>query len=168
MPSSKDFSDIVFPIFTITPEYKRIWDEFNVKYIETPSGIYILDNKNLKGKTLGERRLQMETGLRYTPRKAYYNITQLIKSKTKTYIDNTGCVITYKKTRMVPLKYFRVKDVVSTEEGCILLIKDVNFKVRTNCRMAYKTEYVGLLVLGTSYLLYEMSDVKKKDTRRKI
>jgi len=38
----KDFSDITFPIFTITPNYKRIWDEFNIKYIETESGIYIL------------------------------------------------------------------------------------------------------------------------------
>jgi hypothetical protein len=169
MPSSKDLSDINFPIFTITPTYKRIWDEFNVKYIETASGIYILDNMNLSGKTLGERRLHIKSGLRYIPRTAYYNITQLIKSKNKTYIDNTGCVFTYKKTRNVPLKYYKVMDVVNMdEEGCILLIKGINFKLRTNCREAYDIKYIGLLITDTGYILYDTSNIQKKDTTRKI
>jgi len=168
MPSNKDFSDINFPIFVITPTYKRIWDEYNIKYIKTESGTYILDNKNLEGKTLGERRLKIKTGLRYIPRKAYYSITQLIKSKTMTYIDNTGCVFTYKKTRMVPLKYFRVMDVVSMEEGCILSFKDINFKLRIGCNEAYDIKYIGLLIIDNGYILYETCEEKKPDTRRKI
>lgn len=164
----KNFSDINFPIFTITASYKRIWDEFNIKYIETESGIYVLDNKNLEGNTLGERRLKLKTGLRYIPRKAYYNITQLIKSNTKTYIDNTGCVFTYRKTRTVPLKYFRVMDVVSMVEGCILSFKNVNFKLRVSCREAYDIKYIGLLITDNGYILYETSEIKKKDTTRKI
>lgn len=164
----KDFSDINFPIFTITPTYKKIWDEFNIKYIQTESGTYILDNKNLEGNTLGERRLKIKTGLRYIPRKAYYSITQLIKSKTKTYIDNTGCVFTYKKTRIVPLKYFRVMDVVSTEKECILSFKNVNFKLRISCNEAYDIKYIGLLLTDNGYILYETSEIKKKDTTRKI
>ena len=168
MPSNRDFSDINFPIFAITPSYKRIWDDLNVTYIELDTGVYILDNKNLSGNTLGERRLKIQTGLRYVPRKAYYNITQLIKSKNKTYIDNTGCVFTYKKTRMVSLKYYKVMDVVSTEEGCTLLIKGINFKIRTNCRDAYSIKFVGLLETEMGYILYDTSDVKEKDTYRKI
>ena len=168
MPSNKTFADIEFPIFAITPSYKRIWDELNVKYIETESGTYMLDNMNLTGDTLGERRLKITTSLRYIPRKAYYNITQLIKSNNKTYIDNTGCVFTYKKTRMVPLKYYRVMDVVSTEEGCILLIKGINFKLRLNCNVAYDIKYIGLLTTPDGYILYETCEEKKKDTRRKI
>jgi len=168
MPLNKNFSDIEFPIFTLTPNYKRIWDEFNVKYIETPSGIYILDNMNLNGRTLGERRLKIKTGLRYSPRKVYYNIAQLIKSNNKTYIDNTGCVFTYRKTRMVPLKYFKVMDVISTEEGCTLLIKGINYKLRTNCREAYNIKYVGLLIVDNNYILYDVSNIPLKDTRRKI
>ena len=164
----KTFSDINFPIFTITPSYKRIWDDLNVKYIETESGIYILDNMNLKGDTLGERRLKIKTGLRYVPRKVYYNITQLIKSKTKTYIDNTGCVFTYRKTRTVPLRYYRVMDVVNTEEGCILTFKNVNFKLRTSCKEAYDIIYIGLLITDNGYIIYDTSEVKKKDTHRKI
>jgi len=164
----KTWSDINFPIFVITPNYKRIWDEFNVKYIETESGTYVLDNMNMTGDTLGERRLQIRNSLRYIPRKAYYNITQLIKSNNKTYIDNTGCVFTYKKTRMVPLKYYKVMDVVSTEEGCILLIKGINFRIRTHCREAYNINYVGLLIVANNYILYDTSEVKKKDTIRKI
>ena len=164
----KDFSDINFPVFTITASYIKIWDEFNIKYIQTQSGTYILDNKNLSGDTLGERRLKITTGLRYIPRKAYYNITQLIKSKTKTYIDNTGCVFTYKKTRTVPLKYYKVMDVVSTEEGCILSFKNVNFRLRTNCREAYEIIYIGLLITSMGYILYETCEEKKRDTTRKI
>jgi hypothetical protein len=168
MLSSKSLMDIEFPIFTITPSYKRIWDEFNITYIETESGTYILDNKNLEGNTLGERRLKIKTGLRYIPRKAYYNITQLIKSKTMTYIDNTGCVFTYRKTRNVPLRYYKVKDVVSTEEGCILSFKDINFKLRISCGEAYSFNYIGLLDTDMGYILYDTSDLKKRDTYRKI
>jgi len=168
MLSNRDFSDIEFPIFSITSSYKRIWDELNVKYIQTESGTYILDNMNLPGETLGERRLHIKTGLRYIPRKAYYNITQLIKSNNKTYIDSTGCVFTYKKTRMVPLKYYKVMDVVSTEEGCTLLIKGINFKIRMNCREAYNINYVGVLETDMGYILYDTSETKLKDTRRKI
>ena len=168
MPLFKSIFDIDFPIFAITKSYIKIWDELNVKYIKTPSGTYVLDNKNLSGNTLGERRVQLKTSLRYIPRKAYYNITQLIKSNNKTYIDNTGCVFTYKKTRMVPLKYYKVMDVVSTEEGCILLIKGINFKIRTSCRSAFTINYVGLLTTGKGFILYETSEVKKRDTVRKI
>ena len=168
MPSSKSLLDIEFPIFTITPTYKRIWEEFNITYIETESGTYMLDNKNLDGDTLGERRLRMTTSLRYIPRKAYYNITQLIKSKNKTYIDNTGSVFTYRKTRTVPLKYYKVMDVVSMEEGCILSFKGINFKLRISCMDAYDIKYIGLLVTEMGYILYETSEIKKKDTYRKI
>jgi len=164
----KSFSDIEFPIFTITASYKRIWDEFGVKYIETESGTYILDNKHMEGDTLGERRLRIKNGLRYTPRKVYYNITQLIKSNNKTYIDNTGSVFTYRKTRNVPLKYYRVMDVVHMDAGCILLIKNINFKLRVSCKDAYAIKYIGLLCTDTGYILYDTSDEKKKDTTRKI
>ena len=169
MPSNKKFSDIEFPVFTITNGNHKIWTEMNVTYIKTDSGTYVLDNKNMPGNNLGERRLQIKNSLRYIPRKAYYNITQLIKSNNKTYIDNTGCVFTYKKTRTVPLKYYKVKDVVHMdEEGCILLIKGVNFKLRTNCRDAYDINYVGLLIVDNNYILYDTSFEPKKDTIRKI
>lgn len=164
----KTFSDIEFPIFTITPTYKRIWDEFGVKYIETDSGTYILDNKNMKGDNLGERRLRIKNGSRYIPRKVYHSITQLIKSNNKTYIDNTGSVFTYRKTRNVPLRYYKVMDVVHREEGCILLIKNINFKLRVSCKDAYDIKYIGLLNTDTGYILYDTSDEKKKDTTRKI
>ena len=51
--------DIQFPIYSITRTYKRIWVEMNVTYIETESGIYVLDNKNVEGDSLGKRRLRI-------------------------------------------------------------------------------------------------------------
>jgi hypothetical protein len=160
--------DLVFPVYTLPKNYKRIWEEYNVLYIETDSGTYILDNKNISGNTLGERRLKLKSEGIFIPRKVYYTINQMIHSTYKSFIDTEGKLFTWKKSKRVPLKYYKVSKVLKDESSCIIHFKDINFPQRVNCRIAYAIQYAGILHTDFGYLLYEYCEGKKKDTYRKI
>lgn len=161
-------SDIKFPIYTLTPNYKKIWEEYNVLYIETPSGIYVLDNKNLPGDTLGRRRLKINTSDKYIPRRCYLTLSQMINGKDKWFIDSEGKHFKWTKSEYVKLKYHKVKKVHRSESYCILHLHDIIFPQKVNCRLAYAINYVGVLHSNDGYILYEYTDEKKKDTMRKI
>lgn len=161
-------SDIVFPVYSITDSYKRIWEDTNVTYIKTQSGKYVLDNRNIEGDTLGKRRLKINNSDLYKPRKSFYTLSQLIKSRHKTFIDSTGHVFSWKKTKNVPLKYHKVKEVYHDDEYCILHLKDIDFPQRIVCSMAYEIQYVGVLHTDEGYILYSFNSEFKKDTWRKI
>lgn len=163
--------DIQYPIYGISSKYKKIWNEFNVLYIKTESGTYILDNKNVPGNTLGIRRLNIknnETSL-YIPRKICHNLEQLLHSKYKHFIDNSGTCFTYKKTETVPLKYHKVEKVVELKDGtCMIVLHSIDFPQKVNCRRAYATSYVGVLYTKYGYLLYSFEEEYKNNTTRKI
>ena len=161
--------DINFPIFSLTKSHKRVWEDMNVLYIETPSGVYIVDNKNIDGDTIGKRRAKMNADNKYIPRKVYYNISQLLHSKDKHFVDNFGTPFKYEKTEFVPLKFHKVIDTKRLEDGdCVVYLEDIYFPQKLNCRLAHSIQYVGVLHTKMGYILYKFSEEKEADTRRKI
>ena len=163
--------DIHFPIYSITKTYRRIWSEMNVLYIETEYGIYVLDNKNIQGDTVGKRRLRIKNDIYalYKPRNVLYDITHLIKSKDYIFMDTNGLVFKYKKTEYCDLIYWKVTNVIEASDGeCILDIPKINFSYKTNCRNAYAIHYIGLLNSKYGYIPYELSEFYKEPTRRMI
>lgn len=158
--------DIQFPIYPIKSNYHKIWEDHNITWIETDTGKYVLDNKNLDGDTLGKRRLKINNLMLYRPRGVFTSVAQLVKCRSKTYIDTTGKVFHYKKSSYVPLKYYKIKEVIPTDEGCILVTEKSS--VRLNCREAYRYNYVGFLETTDGDILYEFTDHYKKNSRRKI
>lgn len=164
----KNIFDIQFPIFPVALNFERIWTEDNITKIETASGVYVLDNKNIQGDTLGKRRLRINNSKLYIPRGVVHSIGQLIRSKYKTYIDNTGEVFKYIKHTTVPLKYHKVDRIIETEHGCVLHFKDIHNPIILSCRNAHGIEYVGLLHTNIGYILYEYSETIKANTWRKI
>lgn len=140
----------------------------NVLYIETGSGVYILDNKNVQGDTLGSRRVRLQAPNIYIPRKVYYNIPQMLHSKYRSFIDTAGKFFTWKKSLNIPLKYYRVSYRYKYKDTCIIHLKGIFFPQRLNCRLAAVINYVGVLHTEWGYVLYEFSETLKKDTHRKI
>lgn len=161
--------DINFPIFSVSKTYKRIWEEFNVTYIETVKGVYVLDNKNIPGDTIGERRLKINNSKLYNFKKSYYTISQMLHSKYNVFVDVYGTVFKYKKTKMVPLIYYKVENISKASDGeCVLSIPSINYYYKVTCRNAYGINYIGLLVTHNGYILYDLSEYKKNNSRRKI
>lgn len=166
----KHITDIQFPVYGITNNYKKIWEEDKVLYIETNTGVYVLDNKNLVGSSVGKRRLLLTfNSNKYIPRVTITNISQLVNCNHKVFMDNNGSIFLYKKTKTVPLKYYSVKKIVRSEDGdCIVTFNNIDYPVRLTCREAYRLNCIGLLHTDIGYIIYEYSDTGKWNTWRKI
>lgn len=161
--------DIDFPIFAITNNYRNIWTEDNITKIETASGVYVLDNKNIQGNTLGQRRLRINNSPLYIPREVLHNVSQIIRSKYNLFIDNNGKVFNYIKQTRVPLKYFKIEKVVKKPDiGCVLHFEALDNPILISCIIAYGINYVGFLLTDMGYIVYEYTEEFKRDTWRKI
>lgn len=163
----KSLRDIRFPIFGVTNSYKKIWEEFGVLYIRTTKD-FVLDNKNLEGNTLGERRAKIKGSEKYIPRITIFNVPQLLNTKYKTFIDSNGIPFKYVKHSYVPLTYHKVIRKTRTDEGYILEFKDTTYMVKVHYADALGIKYVGLLNTQLGDILYEFTDEYKTNTRKKI
>ena len=161
-------ANIKFPVYAISNTARKIWEEFNVTYIETENGIYIIDNKNIEGNTLGKRRLKLKNVEKYKFRRTYFTIEQFLHSKYITFIDDTGKLFKWKKSKYVPLKFYKIKKIIKTENECIIIPEKINFSLKINCRLAHFNTHIGLLHTDMGLILYELTDKCKKDTWRKI
>lgn len=164
----KNILDIKFPCYGITSNHKGIWTETNVTYIKTSSGVYVLDNKNIEGNTLGQRRLRIKNSALYIPRTVIHTFVQTVKSKYKIFIDNTGDIFKYIKTIKVPLKYYKVQNLIELDIGCVVTFKEIDNPILVPCRDSQGINYVGFLVTEFGYLTYDYSEEIKPNTWRKI
>ena len=160
--------DVQFPVFGISNNHRRIWTEDRITKIQTDSGVYVLDNKNIQGDTLGQRRLRINNSKLYIPREVVHTVAQLIRSQYKTFIDEYGNVFEYSKKTRVDLKYYKVKEVIKKDDGCVLHFLDINNPIMVSCISAYGIEYVGFLITSIGYIAYDYSERFKADTWRKI
>lgn len=163
----KKLTDIKFPIYAITSSYLKIWEEFGVLYIRTTKD-KVLDNKNIQGSTLGSRRAKISEDSLYKLRGTIFSVPQLLNSKYKTYIDTNGLVFKYNKHSFVPLVYHKVKKVIKKEDGCIVSFKDTTYMAKMPYRDAIRIKYAGILHTQLGDILYEYTEEKKKNTRKKI
>ena len=165
--------NIEFPVYPITSSYKKIYEDMRVTYIDTEFRTYVLDNKNVAGATLGERRLHIveNEGFKiYNHRHTYFTIAQFLKSQYKVFIDSDGKVFRYKKTQYVPLIYHKVAEVIrlDDEQGCVITLNGVVHSIKMNCRKAYSINYVGILHTPYGYIEYSFEEEHKKSTRKMI
>lgn len=134
--------------------------------------IKIIDDKNLSGKTLAERRLQIRnTGADlYTIKYAVFFISDLVKlSRGSTwFIDSSGKVFKYKKTKRVPLVFKKVKKVIQHSTGVLVEVEGIVQRFKTLYAPTTTQNWAGLLVLPEGYLLYGLFDKKYEDTIRMI
>ncbi len=164
--------DINFPIFPLRA-YNKLYYEDNILYIETYYNNYIIDNKNLTGDTLAKRRLRLPAKNRYPLNLALFTIAQLVKSKTKVFLDNYGNLIEYKRTKMVKICYKKIIRYKESDKGEVAIwMSNIPYPIYVSKyymeQFRYKDLYAGILNYGGGYILFELSQEKKKDIRRKI
>lgn len=129
----------------------------------------IVDDRNMTGDTLGLRRLQ-------TPHKSLYSLRQqvedfrgVIKSNEKHFIDTNGIPFIYEKTEFCKLKYYRIKSIVQKDTVSLLKLHGVKQPFVIPRPPASDMRYAGVLHYGTlPWVLYEYSEDRREDTRRKV
>lgn len=133
----------------------------------------IVDDKNIPAETLGRRRLLLDQqGVRLKKlTKALFFLGDVVKlgKKGVWFIDNSGYVFTYVKTRRIPLRFFKVEKFIPIKTGGTLLeIKGIPGRFKTLHNPLSNEKYAGILVDGMKYILYGLFTEQHQNTVRAV
>ena len=159
----KTVNKIKFPVYVIP---SGNWDRADgLLFLDGE----LVDDKNMPGDTLGIRRLQ-------TPHKNLLRLTKqlnthigLLKQPTRTFIDSNGTPFIYEKTKMCTVKYFKIKRIERKEVATVIWVQGIPSPFTVPRPPEDGMIWAGILHYhGLPWLLYEYSETKKPDTRRKV
>lgn len=129
----------------------------------------IVDDRNMAGDTLGVRRLQSPHKNFYSLNKQIDNFRGILKSKENHFIDTNGTPFTYEKTEFCTLKYYKIKSVKQKETVSLLTLIGVKQPFVIPRPPASEMRYAGVLhYKNLPWVLYEYSEDRREDTRRKV
>lgn len=152
---------IKFPVYVLHSD--EIEERDGLLFCDTQ----IVDDKNMSGSTLGQRRLQ-------TPHKNLYNLkymiedfSDLIKHRGKFFIDTKGKFFRYTKSKKADIKYKKIIRVEKKDIITLIWVESIPFPFEE--KRPQIASYVGIAYIdGTPSFIYEYTNAKKKDTWRKI
>jgi len=161
----QSFSKIHWPVWKIRQHYS-----ISGGLVTDKSGIRILD---LSDKTLPFpiRRLKLEKQKEYSIyplRKPVWSLKDLLLEKILYFIDYEGHIYHHKKTTYYPLVYKKILERKYSTNTTIFKLKDINPLFEVRGLLNAEATYAGILEIGRGYLLYEVTNTKLKNTRRKI
>lgn len=175
-----NLSNIEFPVFrvgTIEPTSDSGVLFFllgkDTEYSDAQYDVKILDDKNRPEATLAGRRLAMkEEGITlYTLSKAIFFLGDLIKlaKKGTWFIDWYGNLFQYHKSKMAPLVFKRIKNVIPiTTGGALIEVEGFTSRFKVLYKPNYKQKYAGILLFDRMNILYGLYEDKLPDYRRAV
>ena len=129
----------------------------------------VLDDKNMEGRTLGARRIQTPHKNIYQLKKMIASYNGILKQKSNYFIDNLGRPFYYHKKRFAQLKYLRIKRVEKKEVASLVWARGVKTPFTVPRPPEDNMLWAGVLHLqGLPWVLYEYSETKLKDTKKKV
>ena len=157
------YDKLEFPIFVLHSDNVELID--GILFIDNQ----ILDDTNMKGKSLGIRRLQ-------SPMKGLYNlkymlddVSELLQHQGKYYIDSVGFFFVKQKTTKVRLKYQKILRVEKKHIVSMLWLKNCPFPFPLKRPLPENASWAGVLYRqGFPWALYDLAEEEKKETWRKI
>jgi len=159
----KEIKKIKFPVFILPNSNWELID--GLLLIDNQ----VVDDKNMPGASLGIRRLQTHFTELVPLRHSIDSLIGILKQTTKYFIDSKGTPFIYQKTMNSSLKYYKIRKVELKEKASVLWLKDVNFPFTIPRPPPRELTWAGVLHIGgLPWLLYEYSEEKLKDTRRKV
>ena len=129
----------------------------------------LVDDTNQEGETLGVRRMQTPFKDKYALKNAIMSPNGILKQNTLYFIDSKGTPFGYLKTLMCKMKYLEITEVVPKGGATIIRVKGIKQPFTVPRPPDSSMRWAGILHLhGLPWMLYEYSDTKLKDTRRKV
>lgn len=156
--------NIKFPVYKLPSSNWHLQD--GLLYLDGQ----LLDDRNMPGETLGIRRMQ-------TPfyknllvlRKKLDTLIGIIKQDGNCFVDSLGRTFIYEKTLVCKLIYYKIRKIEKKDTASLLWVKGVNFPFTIPRPPESEMLWAGILhYRGLPWLLYEYSETKLKDTRRKV
>lgn len=159
----KNLHKVAFPVYLL---YNENWELVDgLLFLEGKC----LDDTNQPGKTLGIRRVQTPYPDLYPLRKAITSHNGILKQKIRCFIDSNGVPFIYEKTKFLPLKYLHIEKIAQKESASLIYVKGHKTPFTIPRPPEYGYDWAGILHLhNMPWMLYEYSETKLKDGKRKV
>lgn len=158
-----DLHKIVFPVYVLHTD--EVEEQDGLLFCDTQ----IVDDKNVKGTTIGQRRLR-------TPHKSLYplkfmlnDFRGMILHRGENYVDSEGQYIRYLKTRTGTIKSYEIEDIEQKDLATLIKLKNIRhrFEVKRPPDSTLKFGQV-LMINNRPSILWSLSKKQEKNTWRKI
>ena len=158
-----NYDEIEFPVFVLHTDNIELID--GILWIDNQ----VLDDKNMSGKTLGIRRLQSPMKSLYPLKYMLTDEAEILHHQGKFYIDSSGFFFIKSKTTITQLKYYKIMRVEKKTIASRLWLKDCPFPFPLKRPLPENASWAGVLYReGIPWIIYDLSEEKKKDSWRKI
>lgn len=144
-------------------------------FIETRDGLMwldykLLDDKNMPGKTLGQRRLQTpKKDFLYPLRSMITDFGHMLQSGKNCFIDSKGIAFKYVKTKVEKVQSYRIRKVEYKQSFCLLYLAGVEKPLEIYRPPPQGYMWAGILHFsGIPWAVYNYSVDREKAFRRKI
>jgi len=130
----------------------------------------IVDDKNMKGETLGTRRLQTPHKNLYKLKIMIENFQDFVHHKGKPfYIDSKGNFFRWTKNKKCNLISHKIQKVMKRDIATLIWVKDIPFPFFVKRPPEARLRYASVLYVNTQpSILYSFSEKEQKKTWRKI
>jgi hypothetical protein len=149
------------------PIYRLPSNEWNIQDGLVLLEHQILDDRNMPSDKLGVRRL-------LTPQKPLFPLKRGLTAipgllKYRHYIDSSGHLFSYEKTKLCDLRCYRIKRVELKETYSLIWLIGLSIPMIVNRPPPIELPYARVLCLGKHpWVIYDYVSESHKDTRRKI
>lgn len=172
-----NLKELHFPVYLLGKEPMQengvVFYLYRKKELEEDHNIIkVIDDKNLSGTSLAQRRLQIQKagGTLYNIKYAIFFICDLVKiTRGSTwFIDSNGKVFKYKKTKRVKLIFKRIKKVIQHNAGIVVEVEGSVQRHKILYAPNKDHNWAGLLLLPEGEMLYGIFDKQYDTTYRMI
>lgn len=160
----KEINQIDFPVFKL--ESQNIDKQDGIVFIDG----FVLDDRNMSGKKLGQRRMQTPLRNLYELRASINGVVGLAKQVgNNAYIDSSGRIFIYEKTLFCKLQYHRITKVSLKDTASSVHLKGIQQAFQVPRPPHPDMNWAGVLYFhGLPWKLYEFSENHKPTARKKI
>tara|TARA_R100000149_G_C5832936_1_gene107830 strand:- start:137 stop:616 length:480 start_codon:yes stop_codon:yes gene_type:complete len=129
----------------------------------------VVDDKNVSGDSIGQRRLRTPLKNLYDLKYQINTFGDMIKHRGKFYVDSNGKFFAYEKSKKAILKYHKINKIESKDVMTLIWIAGIPFPFEIARPPLPTDRYAGILYINNRpSFIYEITDTKKKNTWRKI
>lgn len=166
---------VVWPVYSLgtnTPTKEGSIVYFSKTDQKGKVSLELIDDKEVQGNSLALRRITL-LGLGvplYKIKHAFFFLSDLVKfaKPSNWFIDSTGKIFQYKKTRTAKLVFRKITKVVRGIGNSFIEVKGHDCRYATLYPPEPEQKYAGLLIVDGVYLLYGFFREEHKSTYRKI
>ena len=129
----------------------------------------VIDDKNIEGNSLGERRLRSPIKHLYDLKYQIDDFGGLIKHRGRFYIDSNGKFFIYEKSKSAKLKYHLIGKLEHKDVATLMWIQGIPFPFELPRPPAMTMRYAGILYIDNKpSFVYDFSETLQKDSWRKV